>query len=262
MDEAEVEDVAEVVFGDGGEGLAGEEGLDDLADAGLAEALGEAVEVGVLAADQLLLGGVDDGRGDRLGGIGDELLDRLLGERVDQPGLALGEVKGACAGLGGEDLAGVLGVLGVELGDLLGGEVAEGEGADLDVEGAGGAEATGAVGVAAGWRGLVVADVAEADERERTGEVGGAAGVAVAELAEDGDQDGPGEGVDLVEEEDEGARAGARPGLEGGADPGAGGRLGPGGRLELGGEAPAGGAAPGVEDRDPRRRRCRRGSRR
>jgi hypothetical protein len=72
--------------------------------------------------------------------VRDELLDGLLGERVDEPGLALGELEGAGVGARGEDLAGVGGVLGVELGDLVGGEVQEGEGADLDVEGAGGAE--------------------------------------------------------------------------------------------------------------------------
>jgi hypothetical protein len=62
-------------------------------------------------------------------------------------------------------------VLLVELGDLVGGEVAQRQRLDLDVEGAGGAEPA----VAAGGD-LVVADVAQADQRERPREAAPGAG--------------------------------------------------------------------------------------
>jgi hypothetical protein len=77
----------------------------------------------------------------------------------------------AAAGVRGEALAGVVGVLLVELGDLVRGEVAQGQRLDLDVEGARGAEPA----VAAG-RDLVVADVAQTDQREGPREAAGRRG--------------------------------------------------------------------------------------
>ncbi len=78
-------------------------------------------------------------------------------------GWPLGPVEGPVHGLGREELAGVGGVLLVELGHLVAGEVAQGERLDLDVEGTGGAQ-----GVAAARRHLVVAHVAQADEAPAT----------------------------------------------------------------------------------------------
>src|SRR5690606_30853055 len=76
-DEAEVEDVTDVVLGHGGESGPRQDRLDDPADARFAETLGEAVEVGILAADEPLLGGFDVRLRDRLGRVGYELLDGL-----------------------------------------------------------------------------------------------------------------------------------------------------------------------------------------
>ena len=93
--ESEVLDVAQVVLGDGRQGLTGEDRLDDAAHGGLTEMLGEAVEVGVLAPDQDLLGGVDVCFRDRLLRVLDQLLDDLLAatltERLNAPGDTLGE---------------------------------------------------------------------------------------------------------------------------------------------------------------------------
>jgi hypothetical protein len=93
--------------------------------------------------------------------------------------------------------------LGVEDGYLLAGEVPEGHGLGDDVEGAGGAE-----GLAFGADTVfVVADVAQADKGDGVGKraVDIAAGVTVAELCDEGDEDGFGEAVGFVEEDDEGA---------------------------------------------------------
>ncbi|WP_044246773.1 hypothetical protein [Chondromyces apiculatus] len=106
------------------------------------------------------------------------------------------------------------GVLGVEFADLGEGEVAEPEGLDLDVEGAGGAEP---VRIPAAGD-LVVAHVAQAAEGHGGRKVGRTAREVGAELPEDAEQAGAALGVDLVEEEDERARTGARPGAQGCAD--------------------------------------------
>jgi hypothetical protein len=102
-----------------------------------------------------------------------------------------------------KDLSRLGGVLGVEGGYLLAGEVLEGHGLGDDVEGAGGAQrlAFGADTV------FVVADVTQADEGDGVweGDAGGAVNVAVAELCDEGNEDGFGEAVGFVGEEDEGA---------------------------------------------------------
>jgi hypothetical protein len=58
-------------------------------------------------------------RRDRDGAVGDDDLGELAGERVDQPRLALGLVEGGRQRVRGEALAGIIGVLLVELGDLV-----------------------------------------------------------------------------------------------------------------------------------------------
>jgi hypothetical protein len=96
----------------------------------------------------------------------------LARQGVDQPRLPPRQLEGATNGLLRPVLSGGAGVLEEEVADVREGEVIEGEGGDLDVEGAGGAEA---VGVAAAVD-LVVADVAQAAEddgvREGVGAVG------------------------------------------------------------------------------------------
>src|SRR5690348_474311 len=78
---------------------AGEHGLEDGADARLSQALGEAVQVRLLALHQQHLGTLDVRAPDGLGGIRDDLLDRHLRQRVDEPGLALGELEGPRDGI-------------------------------------------------------------------------------------------------------------------------------------------------------------------
>jgi len=57
------------------------------------------------------------------GAVGEVFEGDLLGEGIDQPGLAAGQLPGPGFGLGGERLAGLRRVLVVERGDFLGGEV-------------------------------------------------------------------------------------------------------------------------------------------
>ncbi len=93
---------------------------------------------------------------DRLCHGNGEFFDDLAGEGVDEPWLASGQLVGVVDGSGGEKLAGVGGVLAVQLGDLDRGEVAEPQRLNLDGERAGCSQP----GRVAPGGGLVVADVA------------------------------------------------------------------------------------------------------
>jgi hypothetical protein len=144
-------------------------------------------------------------------------------------------------GLGQEGLPRLRGVLAVELGHLVLAEVAQ-------------------VTAAAGE--LVITHVAQPGEREGVREVGGAIGVAVTDLAQDADQDVAAEGVDLVEEDHQGARRRASPRPERGADAGR-----PERRQATEAAGDRGGAAPRPSSATrrgwpARPRRCRPGSRR
>ncbi|WP_437774735.1 hypothetical protein [Sorangium sp. So ce1097] len=103
--EAEVDGETEVVRGHAGQRGAREHRLDGGADARLAQPLDQAVEVGVLPLDEDLLGAIDVRGRDGLGAILDEDVDELAGERVGEPGLALGELEGSIQGFGLKALA-------------------------------------------------------------------------------------------------------------------------------------------------------------
>jgi hypothetical protein len=121
----------------------------------------------------------------------------LVGQRVDQPGLALGQLPDPVDGRVGEGLTGLGGVLGEQRGAVGGIEVAQAQGLGLDVEPA-----------AAGddlllGRGMdaVVAQVAHAAEHDGGRERLRALGVTGAQLAQQRDQRVADQGVDLVEQQ-------------------------------------------------------------
>jgi hypothetical protein len=200
----EVEGEADVVVEDvRGQRLAGDDRLDHSPHPRLTQAFDQRVEVGVPAQDELLLRRLDHASVDRGRAVRGQLLHRLPGERVDQPGLAARQLEGERPGLGGEGLAGVGGVLAVELGDLVRREVGKGERFDLDVERRGGAEAP---DLRANLP-PVIPHVAQAHQGHGLRELPGPVGVPRAELVEDRDQEVVEEGVDLVEEEHHRPRA-------------------------------------------------------
>ncbi len=131
----------------------------------------------------------------------------LVCEGIDQPRLTHGQRIGVLDGLGDEPLAGVGGVLPVELTDLVEGEVVQPQGRHLDVERTRRRQ-PGRIAVRSN---PVIADVAQAAENDRRGEAGGAVAVTVAQLAEDAEQGASAEGVNLVEEQHQRSRAGLRP---------------------------------------------------
>lgn len=193
--EAEILHEPAIVVGDVAEWQASEHGLDHLPHARLAQALDQAVEVRVLALDEDLARGLHVFDRDGPRGAGDDHVDELVAECVDQPRLALREIEDAIERLGRERLAGVAGMLGVQLHDLLACEAPQGERLHLDVEWARRVRAHG--GAARGE--LVITHVAQADERERPGEGVGAARISGADLAQHGDQRLALEGINLVE---------------------------------------------------------------
>ena len=169
----------------------------------------------------------------------------MVGEGVYEEGLAPAPVEDAIDGGLGEGLAGVRGVLGVELGHLGAGEVAEGERAVLDVEGGAGVGGQAALGLD-----QIVAEISHADEGDGGREAAGSLAEAFAELGEEAHHGRPLDRVHLVEQQDhraglegvgpggeEAAEAGAAGGLDG---PGVGGPL-------LGRERQEGGAGDGLD---------------
>ena len=134
-------------------------------------------------------------------------------------------------------------MLGVEGSDLGEGEVGQRERFDLDVEGAGGAQALGDGGGDA-----VVADIAQADQRQRPGERGRPISVAVAELTQDRDERLILQRVNFVEEDDERSWAGFRPGRQSRTDALATVGGWPGRRLEVSRQARVGRASPGAQE--------------
>ncbi len=117
----------------------------------------------------------------------------LLGERIDQPRLAPGQLMGAGFGLGGERLSCLDGVLVVESSDFLGSKIGQEKGAIFNIEGRRGPELTIAC--------FVIADVPHPDQGHGMGKVGGPHLVTVPNLAQNGYQSVTLHGVDFVEEE-------------------------------------------------------------
>ena len=215
-DEPEVPEVGDVVVvGLQVEHVARQHRTEDLLDAGFGEPGRERVQMGRPGKDELFLRRLQMVDRDRLCHGNGEFFDGLAGECVDEPRLAGGQFVGVVDGAGGEGLAGLGGVLGVEVGDLVQGEVTEPQRLQLDVERAGGPQ-PGRVTPGGGpgdprnreaISGAAVADVSQAAQRDGPGERGGAAVVAVAELAEDAEERLAAQRVDLVEEQDQWAWA-------------------------------------------------------
>ncbi len=133
--EAQVDCVFEIVRRHvGTEKAAFEDRLDHPAQAGLAQSFGERVEVGIPAQHQAFLGLLDRGRSDLFRSVGHFDLDQLPRQRVDQPGLTLGQLEDARQRFGLEDLTGRSLVLPAKRGHFFGGEITQGERLDLDVE--------------------------------------------------------------------------------------------------------------------------------
>jgi hypothetical protein len=80
---------------------------------------GPAVEVRILPPDQDLLGLIDRGRCDRLRPILHQHLDELSRQRVDEPGLPLGQMVCTIHRFGEEDLPSLRRVLSVQLSHLI-----------------------------------------------------------------------------------------------------------------------------------------------
>ena len=118
-DEAQAEDVGEVVVEHVAcEAAPGEHGVEDPAHPRLAQPRDQRVDVRAPLEDDRLLGGLDVRGGDGDVRSGHVLVDDLIGERVDEPRVALRELVDAGRRLGLEALAGRGGVLGEELLDL------------------------------------------------------------------------------------------------------------------------------------------------
>ena len=127
------------------------------------------------------------------------LLDALAGQRVDQPGLSPAELHDLIQHARGERLPRRLGVLRVERGDLVGGEVSQHHVLGDDVERANLPQRL-AVGA---YLRLVVAYVQHADKRDGRGEWDVVAVyVAVPQLAKEGNKHVAGKAVRLVEKND------------------------------------------------------------
>jgi len=221
-DQAEVDGEAPVVFGDLAQRLAREHRLDDGAHPRLAEPFDQAIEVRVLPPDEDLCRLVHVRRADGLRPVSHEHLGELPRQSVDEPRLALGQREGPVYRFGDEGLARLRGVLAVERGDLVPGEVAQGDRVRLDVE-----RARRAQPVSSAGGHLVVSDVPEPDQRQGVGKALRPVGVTVADLAEDGHQRLVAQRIDLVEKDDQRPRCRAGPRGQCGGDPVAGSRVGP-----------------------------------
>lgn len=172
--------------------------------------------MGISTTDEDLLCHFDVRRFEGFRPVEDELVDEDGRQGVDKPRLAAREVPGQGAGLVGERLPGLGRMLSVERVDLFRGEIAQGQGVAFDVEGR---RATGTLGVGVplgGTRGgqLVVADVPEADQCQGVGSLGRPAGIGGVKLVEDREKGVADQGVDLVQEEDDGTRAAFAPELQ------------------------------------------------
>ena len=156
--------------------------------------------MGVAPQDQPLRSFVEQVGGDRLAVVlAEHFIHHLVCEGVDQPRLALAPVEGAGDGLGREGLARVRRVLGVECAHFRLREVGQREGLGGDIEGTGGPKC----GAAGTDLGLVIPDVAHADQRHRTGErlAADAVDKAVAQLAQEGDERALRQAVHFVEQQ-------------------------------------------------------------
>ncbi len=132
--------------------------------------------MGVAAQDQAFLGAIDPAPADRYLPVRRFDLDQLARQRIDQPGLAQGQLENAFEGRRLESLSGRLLVLAAQDRHLFGGEIPQGQGFDLDVEGRRAAQprSFGALFQP------VVADVAQADQRDAVGKDAGLLGIAGA----------------------------------------------------------------------------------
>jgi hypothetical protein len=203
--QAQIEQVVAIRLRHDAERGPGQHRLDEAAHPRLAQLVGELIQVGDAAQDQVLLGLVDQRDVDGAGAVapGGDLEAALVGQRIDQPGLALGQVPDPLQGLGREDLPGLGRVLAEQRGHLLGGEVPQAQRLGLDVEGtaAGDRRRLGA-GVDA-----VVAQIPHPAQHHRGRKGRRALRVARAQLAQQRDQRVADQGVHLVEEQDQGLRA-------------------------------------------------------
>ncbi|MDA0636928.1 hypothetical protein OUY22_26270 [Nonomuraea sp. MCN248] len=157
--------------------------------------------------DQPLLGLLHLPGGD--GAAHAHLEDDLMGQGVDHPRLSLGQLEDPVHGVLGELLAGRLGVLAIQLADLVGGEVTQTQRLGDDVERAGRVRPA---GLAA--RGdLVVTHVTQPAQHHGRGERTALRPCVVAftELAEDADHAVALYRVDLVEKQHHPARTAAAP---------------------------------------------------
>jgi hypothetical protein len=109
--EAEIHDILPVIFREIGGMIAAEHGDEDAFDSFLAESLGERVEVGISALDQDFFGLLDILKGDAFRTHSDEIPDHDVGEGVDEPGLASGEVPDGVESFELKRLPGLGGVL-------------------------------------------------------------------------------------------------------------------------------------------------------
>jgi hypothetical protein len=143
--------------------------------------------VRILTPNQNLFSGFNQVWRDGRGGIGGDDFGDLPGHCVDQPRLALGQVKGEIDGCFCENLPRVLGMLAVQFGHFCAGKVAQGEGFNFDIKGAGAVEPVllgRGCATTAPSGGCVVTNIAQANETDRLGKSLGPSGIAFAQLTQ------------------------------------------------------------------------------
>ncbi len=249
-DQTQVAQVGEVVVvGLDRQDVAGEYRPEDLLDPGFGEPGGEGVQMGGPRQDQPFLRLFDMLGGDRLGHRNRDLLDDLPSQGVDQPRLARGQGDRPLDGVRRERLPGVGRMLAVQGTHLVGSEVTQPQRLHLDIERARRSQPR-----RIAPRGdLIVTNVAQAAQGDRSREIVRPASIAVTKLAEHADQRLPPQRVDLVDEQHQRPRTALRPRPQPGREQRSVRHHRPGGRPKIGGQRVVGGSPDLVEDRAARR---------
>ena len=188
---------------------AAQQRLHDAPHALLLQLVGELFQVRLPAQDELFARGVDRLGGDRPAAVASPFAGeaRLLGQCVDQPRLAGGQLPHRLQRRCGEPLPGLRGVLAEQRAHLGLREVVQPQGSRLDVEGA----AAGDHALLGRRVDAVVAHVAHPAQNHALREAGRALVVAGAQLPQHRDQGVADQRVDFVDQQHQGRGVGLRP---------------------------------------------------
>ena len=178
--------------------------------------------MGVLALDQNLFGLAKVGSADRNIPIRLDKFHHLARQRIDQPGLSVGQFKGIGQCIRGKGLTSCLCVLLIKSLRLVKAKISQGECLDFDIERTRSVETV----TAAGGH-FVIPHIAQTDQGQGVGETGGPIVIAIPQLAQNRDKRFIPQSVDFVQKENQRTERSSGPGVEGRPDPGAGFGIGP-----------------------------------